>query len=126
MPTAPGRCSRSARPRPMVTVDAGKLQSFARADDSPGATRSLLLVAALAGLGRITPDQAAQAGLRLGDSDPWTDAIDAATRDRAPGTIALLAGVGMQTRNWTGGCRPPTSTGSCGRCAPSAWTMKPE
>jgi hypothetical protein len=89
-------------PRPMVSVDGGKLQSFARADDSPGGTRSLLFVAALAGLGRITPDQAAQAGLRLGDADPWTDAIDAATRDRAPGTIALLAGVGMQTRNWTG------------------------
>lgn len=89
-------------PRPLVSVDAGKLQSFARADDSPGATRSQLLVAALAGLGRITPDQAAQAGLRLGDADPWTDAIDAATRDRAPGMIALLAGVGMQTRNWTG------------------------
>ncbi len=64
--------------------------------------RSRLLVAALAGLGRISPEQAARAGLRLGENDAWTAAIDRATRERAAGSVALLAGIGMQTSGWSG------------------------
>ena len=91
-----------AAPRPLVSVDAGRIDAFAGSDDSPGRRRSGLLVAALAGLDRITPEQAAQAGVRLAGDDPWTEAIDAAARGRAPGTVALLAGVGMQTSDWSG------------------------
>jgi hypothetical protein len=61
-----------------------------------------MLVAALAGLGRISADQAASAGFREGEGDVWTEAIDQAARERAPGTVALLAGVGMQTADWSG------------------------
>jgi len=89
-------------PRPAVGIDNGRIDAFAGADDSPDAMRSRLLVAGLAGLGRISDDQAAQAGLRLGPGDRWTRAIDQAVRERRTGQVVLLAGIGMQTRNWTG------------------------
>jgi hypothetical protein len=91
-----------AAPRPMVSIDGGRLDSFAGGDDSPGAARSRLLVAALAGLGRIDAETAAGAGFRLTGDDLWSRAIDQAARDGSQGTVALLAGVGMQTANWTG------------------------
>jgi hypothetical protein len=86
-------------PRPVV---GDRLDAFVSADDSAGHQRSLLLAAALAGLGRINADQAARAGFNLGADDPWTRTIDAATREGAPGAVALLAGVGMQTGSWHG------------------------
>ncbi|HYN46167.1 MAG TPA: hypothetical protein VES64_05705, partial [Allosphingosinicella sp.] len=91
-----------AAPQPTVSVDSGRLDSFAGGDDSRGRRRSRLFVAALAGLDRISPDQAAAAGFRIGGDDLWTRAIDEAARARAPGTVALLAGVGMQTADWSG------------------------
>jgi hypothetical protein len=89
-------------PAGAVSVDSGQLDSFAGADDSNGQRRSRLLVAALAGLGRIDADTAAGAGFRLTADDLWSRAIDQAARDRSQGTVALLAGVGMQTADWTG------------------------
>ena len=89
-------------PRVVVGIDNGRIDAFAGADDSPGAMRSRLLVAGLAGLGRISDDQAAQAGLRLGPGDRWTEAIDQAARERRAGQVVLLAGIGMQTQNWSG------------------------
>jgi len=89
-------------PGAAVGVDSGRIDSFREADDSPGAMRSRLLVAALAGLDRISPEQAAQAGLRLGEGDAWTTAIDRATRERSAGSVALLAGIGMQASGWAG------------------------
>jgi hypothetical protein len=86
-------------PRPVV---ADRLDAFIAADDSAGRQRSQLLAAGLAGLGRISADQAARAGLRLGADDRWTAAIDDAARARAPAAVALLAGVGMQTATWRG------------------------
>ncbi|HST35380.1 MAG TPA: hypothetical protein VLK25_01955 [Allosphingosinicella sp.] len=89
-------------PQGAVTVDSSRIGDFAGADDSPGQMRSQLFVAGLAGLGRISADQASSAGLSLGPDDPWTRAIDQAVRERRPGVVALLAGIGMQTRDWTG------------------------
>jgi hypothetical protein len=86
-------------PRPVV---GDRLDAYVSADDSAGHQRSLLLAAALAGLGRINADQASRAGLSLGADDPWTRAIDQATREGAPGAVALLAGIGMQTGSWGG------------------------
>jgi len=45
-------------------------------------------------------------GFSLGGEDLWTRGIDQAAREHAPGAVALLAGVGMQTRSW-GGVPPP-------------------
>jgi hypothetical protein len=86
-------------PRPVV---GDRLDAFVSADDSAGHQRSQLLAAALAGLGRINADQASRAGFSLGADDRWTLAIDQAARERAPGAVALLAGVGMQTASWRG------------------------
>lgn len=85
-----------------VAVDGARIQAFVDGDDSPGRRRGPLLVAALAGLGRISADQAAAAGFRPGEEDIWTRAIDQAARERAPATVALLAAVGMQTADWSG------------------------
>jgi hypothetical protein len=81
---------------------ADRLADFVDADASAGQLRSRMLAAALAGLGRISADQASGAGFAPGPEDIWTRAIDRAARDRAPGAVALLAGVGMQTQDWTG------------------------
>ncbi|HTU11348.1 MAG TPA: hypothetical protein VMG08_10685 [Allosphingosinicella sp.] len=89
-------------PRLNVAVDGGRIDAFVGADDSPGQRRGPLLVAALAGLGRITAEQAASAGFRPGEGDVWTQAIDRAAQERAPGMVALLAAVGMQTSDWGG------------------------
>jgi hypothetical protein len=89
-------------PQLNVSVNAGRISAFTGADDSPGQLRGPMLVAGLAGLGRITMEQAASAGFRPGEGDIWTRAIDQAMQERAPGPVALLAGVGLQTANWGG------------------------
>ena len=93
-------------PRPTVDISAGRIRSFIDNDDSTGRRRSQLLVAALAGLGRINAGDAAalasSAGLAFGGGDPWSARIDRAARDREPATVALLAAAGMQTADWHG------------------------
>jgi hypothetical protein len=65
-----------------------------------------MLFAGLAGLGRLAPDdveRAAQAlEVRIGAENSWTRALDRAARANQPGTVALLAAVGMQTATWRG------------------------
>lgn len=85
-------------PRLNVAVDASRISSFAGSDEKAGQ----MLVAGLAGLGRISADQASSAGFSPGADDVWTRAIDQAAQERAPGTVVLLAGVGLQTANWGG------------------------
>lgn len=85
-------------PRLNVAVDASRISSFAGADARAGQ----MLAAGLAGLGRISADQAASAGFNAGGEDVWTRAIDQAAQAREPGTVVLLAGIGLQTANWGG------------------------
>ncbi len=65
-----------------------------------------MLVAALAGLGRLAesdvPGLASTLELRLGGDDRWSGALDLAARERQPATVVLLAAVGMQTGSWSG------------------------
>jgi len=89
-------------PRLNVAVDTSRISAFVSADDSPGQRRGPMLVAGLAGLGRISADQAASAGFRPGMNDVWTQAIDRAAEAHEPGTVALLAGVGLQCAGWDG------------------------
>lgn len=83
-------------------VDAGAARSYARQDGRKGQ----MLVAGLAGLGRLSADEAqdlAQAvDLPLGVENVWTRAIGLAGQRRQPATVLLLAAVGMQTRDWLG------------------------
>ena len=66
--------------------------------------RSALLVAGLAGLGRISTDDAnslnRRYGLGLGHVTTWTNMIDAAATRGQPGTVLLLTGTGFQTPNF--------------------------
>ena len=83
-----------------LDVGGGRLGSFIGRDESAGKQRSALLVAGLAGLGRISTGAAGQLsqrhGLRLGGGSEWTRTIDGASMRRQAGTVALLAAVGMQ------------------------------
>ena len=80
-----------------------RLNSFIRRDDSPGKVRSALLVAGLAGLGRIssgtTNGQNRSNGFGLGRSTSWARTIDAAARRKQAGTVLLLTATGMQTED---------------------------
>ena len=91
-----------ATPRPMVNISAGRINGVA--DDDPH--RGRLLLAALAGLGRIDMDAAANLGedmgVRFDAENAWTRRLDGAARQGQRGTVALLAGVGMQTPSWEG------------------------
>jgi hypothetical protein len=86
-------------PRAVVDTSAGRVEAFVERDDSPGGHRGRMLVAALAGLGRI--DDPAALGLEIRQSR-WSNMLAAAARSDQPGTVALLAAVGMQTSDWRG------------------------
>jgi len=93
-------------PRPAVDTSAGRVEDYLAADDSNGRRRGQLLVAGLIGLGRVSENEASSlagaAGIDLRRSDSWCEAIDQAARMRQPGTVALLAAVGMQSGDWGG------------------------
>lgn len=84
-------------------VDADRVTDYVEAE--PG-RRGEMLVAALAGLGRLDDNAAAgmarEAGIDLAARDAWSQALDGAVRARQPGTVALLVAVGMQTGAWGG------------------------
>lgn len=86
-------------------MTAGDVDGYAGANDRDGLKRRMFL-AGLAGLGRLSTDDAESAAralkVRIGHEDSWTRAIARAARDREPGTVVLLAAIGMQTRLWRG------------------------
>ena len=92
-------------PQPRVDVSADAVEDFQGSDDSRDDRRTQMLLAALAGLERLPEADAASlaASLRvpLGREDRWTRALDDAVRARQPGTVALLAAVGMQAGDWS-------------------------
>jgi hypothetical protein len=92
--------------RPAVDLSANRVEAFIDSDSSEDKRLSRALVAALAGLGRLSGEDAAAlasaAGFRLANDGRWGRAIDEAARARQPATVALLAAVGMQTEGWTG------------------------
>ncbi|KQU62468.1 hypothetical protein ASG67_05150 [Sphingomonas sp. Leaf339] len=65
-----------------------------------------LFFAGLAGLGRMGADEiertAKDLDVRIGTTNSWTRAIDRAAADGQPGTVLLLAAIGMQTPGWRG------------------------
>ncbi len=95
-----------ASPSPSVDLSSGRIRNYIDADDSPDRRRSRALVAALAGLGRISSDEASglagSLGLRLASDGAWARAIDRSARLRQPATAALLAATGLQTADWSG------------------------
>jgi len=89
---------------PNLAADAGEIDNFIDEDESEGRYRSGLLVAGLAGLGKISAQQVGQLSgqleLGLGRTNAWTGMIDEASRRRQAGTATVLAAVGMQSPGW--------------------------
>jgi hypothetical protein len=85
----------------IADVGTSRITSFIKRDDSRNHVRSALLVAGLAGLGRITTDEAntlnRRYGLGLGHVTSWTQMIDAAAGRGQGGTVLVLTGTGLQT-----------------------------
>jgi len=84
-------------PRAVVDLGASRVEAFT---DNVDAHRGRMLVAALAGLGRLADP--APYGVSSAPRSRWAHLIAAAARADQPGTVALLAGVGMQTASWRG------------------------
>lgn len=84
-----------------VPVDRARVEAHL---DAAGGAQGALLLAALAGLGRLSPADvgalATPRGIALGRADSWTREIDRAARAGEAGTVALLAAAGLQTRDW--------------------------
>lgn len=93
-----------ASPKNNSPVSYGALDDFGDADVSEDKLRSKFLLAAIAGLGRADQgtiaDFADDLNVNLGRTTKWTKAIESASRRGEQGTVALLAAVGMQGRNW--------------------------
>ncbi len=90
---------------PRGGVDTGRLSSFASNDNSQGDIRTKLLVAGLAGLGKIpgsAQDIADDLAVNLTAQNRWTRLIDHAAARGQQGTVVLLAAAGMQTGGWAG------------------------
>ena len=83
-----------------LTIDQGRIEDFAGRDTSRGRVRTGLLVAGLAGLGRIDAQVAGRLNARyqlgLERKTGWTNLIDGAAVRRQAGTTMLLAASAMQ------------------------------
>ncbi|MFK7840934.1 MAG: hypothetical protein AB8B54_01605 [Sphingorhabdus sp.] len=87
-----------------IPVSYDAMDVFGDNDASEEQLRSKFLLAAVAGLGRADAqaidDFAGDLEIDLNRSTRWTKAIQSAARRGQQGTVALLAAVGMQGRNW--------------------------
>jgi hypothetical protein len=85
-------------------IGSSRISDFIGRDTSPGKQRSALLVAGLAGLGRIDGRTAGRLsdryGLGLSHRTAWSNLIDAASLRHQGATVAVLAGVGMQASSF--------------------------
>ena len=99
-----------------LDLSGSRINSFIGRDKSPGKVRSALLVGGLAGLGRISVDAAQNLsrrnGLGLGRQSVWTRMIDAAAGRGQPASVLVLAGTGLQTRDFLGIPGPTCTTSS--------------
>lgn len=84
----------------IADVGSGRVSAFLRHDQSPSHLRGALLVAGLAGLGRISTNTAnslnRRFGLGLGRSTSWSRMIDGAAARGQAGTVLVLTGTGFQ------------------------------
>jgi hypothetical protein len=92
-------------PRLRQPVEFGPLDDFYSADDSENAHKSALLLAGLAGLGRIDTEAQADFGgeleINIARQTEWSRAITAAAGRGEQGTVALMAIAGLQAPSWS-------------------------
>ena len=78
---------------------------YKSANDANG-LKQRLFFAGMAGLGRLPVDDiergARSLDIVIGSENAWTRAIAGAAQRREPGTVLLLAAIGMQTPQWRG------------------------
>lgn len=78
---------------------------YSGANDSNGLKKRMFF-AGMAGLGRLSADDvergARSLDVTIGIDNAWTRALARAAQGRQPGTVLVLAGIGMQTRLWQG------------------------
>jgi hypothetical protein len=83
-----------------VDLSVRRINAFIDRDKSEGKKRSAMLVAGLAGLGRIDADTAGQLsnqnGLRIGKRSIWTRMIDRAASLGQKGTVLVMSATGLQ------------------------------
>ncbi|MGI8943448.1 MAG: hypothetical protein ACR2FJ_04300 [Qipengyuania sp.] len=93
-----------AQPDRNQPVSDRQMANFLGNDDSEGSAKSKMLLAGLAGLGRIESGEIAEYGQRLevdlDRQNRWTGAITRAAEAQNPALVALLAGLGMQGSSW--------------------------
>lgn len=88
-------------PSIVVDISEGRVSSFVQ---DAGSAKGQMLIAALAGLARLNPQDSASLaqdnGLNLGANSRWARAIAQAAARGERATVALLAAVGMQSSDW--------------------------
>lgn len=89
-----------------VRLNRADVTAYQPAETGNGPGKAQMYFAGLAGLGRLdigTMEQLAPSmNVRIGLENSWTRALDRAVAQRAPGTVMVLAAVGMQTNDWRG------------------------
>ncbi|MDB5685743.1 MAG: hypothetical protein JWR77_332 [Rhizorhabdus sp.] len=92
--------------RPSVDLSTDRIAGFAERATEANSRRGRMLIAALAGLGRLTgADEVKLAqdnGLRFDLRSNWSRLLQQAANRRQPGTVALLVAAGMQHGDWRG------------------------
>ena len=87
-----------------ATVSDGQLDTFFDDDESQNSRKSRMLLAGLAGLGRVEDAEIAEYSQRLemnfGAPTRWTQMIDKAAAVNNRALVAFLAGLGMQGDSW--------------------------
>jgi hypothetical protein len=86
-------------------VEYGPLDDFYGNDNSESGHKSALLLAGLAGLGRVDAEAQADFGgdleINIARQTKWTRAITAAAQRGEQGTVALMAIAGLQAPSWS-------------------------
>ena len=89
-------------PSTVVDIGSGRVSSYV---EEAGADKGRMLIGALAGLSRLSPQEAASlaqdAGFTLNADSRWARASGAAAQRGEKATVALLAAVGMQGNDWS-------------------------
>jgi hypothetical protein len=89
-------------PSPVVDINSSRVSGYV---GEAGADKGRMLIAALAGLSRLSPQDATALaqdnGVSLAADSRWARAIGGAAQRGEKATVALLAAVGMQGSDWS-------------------------
>ena len=89
-------------PSPVVEINSSRVSTYV---SDAGVEKGRMLIAALAGLSRLSPQDAASLaqdnGVALAANSRWARAIGTAAQRGEKATVALLAAVGMQGGDWS-------------------------